>query len=352
MFTRICIFCIFVNKNLMNKKLFSIRLHEARVHCGYSLDKLVKVANLSITRQCLYRYEKGDMLPKQEVVVALAKAFGVSKEYFLGGSLGIDIPMLRSAKNYKLTVEEENRLTSRLCFWAERYLRMERETGCSVTFVNPIKPTIVRNLNDIICASDSLREAWRCGDGPIASVLRLLERKGIKILDMPLPDGIFGLSTWADHTHPLIVLDLRPEKTTIERLRFTASHELAHLLLTFPTDSEWTAEKRCEKFASFFLFPKKTFIEEMGNEHRSALTLDELIDLKGIYGVSVQAMVHEAWDLRMITREHYDWWYEERIHKNWTEKGWGGYEFKENVGREKRIESMAKENATQSDRNI
>lgn len=330
----------------MNKNLFAIRLHEARIHSGYSLDKLVKAANLRITRQSLYRYEKGDMLPKPEVVSELANVFGVSKEYFSGDSLNIDIPMLRSAKGYKLTAEEEIHLTSRLCFWAERYLRMERVSGCSAPFTNPIKQTAVRDTNDIIRASDSLRKAWRCGDGPIASVLRLLERKGIKILDLPLPDGIFGLSTWADHTHPLIVLDLRPEKTTVERLRFTACHELAHLLLTFPEDAEWTAEKRCEKFAGLFLFPMHTFIEEMGGEHRSVLTLNELIDLKGVYGVSVQAIVHEAWDLRIITREHYDWWYNERIHKNWSENGWGGYEFKETVGRERRVESIAEAEAT------
>ena len=348
MFTSTGIFCIFVNKNLMNKNLFPIRLHEARIHCGYSLDKLVKAANLCVTRQCINRYEKGIMQPKPEVVAMLAKTFGVSTEYFSGGSLDIDVPMLRSAKNYRLTAEEEKHLTSRLCFWAERYIRIEREVGCSAPFVNPIKQTAVRNLDDIIRASDTLRAAWRCGDGPIASVLRLLERKGIKILDLPLPNGIFGLSTWADHTHPLIVLDLRPEKTTVERLRFTACHELAHLLLTFPDDSEWTAEKRCEKFASFFLFPKQTFVEEMGSEHCSTLTLNELIDLKNVYGVSVQAMVHEAWDLRMITREHYDWWYNERIHKNWNEEGWGGYEFKETVGRERRVESVAEENETRN----
>lgn len=325
----------------MDKNLFAIRLREARTHCGYSLDKLVKIAGLCVTRQCLYRYEKGDMFPKPGVMDALAKAFGVSKEYFYGESLHIDVPMLRSAKNYRLSAEEENCLAARLCFWTERYLKMEHEAGCSMAFANPLQGIAVRDFEDIIQASDLLREAWRCGDGPIASVLRLFERKGIKILDMPLPDGILGLSTWADRVHPIIVLDMRAEKTTVERLRFTACHELAHLLLALPEDSEWTIEKRCEKFASFFLFPRLTFIEEMGSEHRSCLTLDELIDLKGVYGVSVQAMVHEAWDLRIISREHYDWWYDERIHKNWAEKGWGGYEVKETIGRERRIGSMA-----------
>lgn len=49
-------------------------------------------------------------------------------------------------------------------------------------------------------------------------------------------DGIWGLSTFTDESHPLIVVDMRPQKTTIERLRFTACHELAHILLHFSDD--------------------------------------------------------------------------------------------------------------------
>ena len=94
------------------------------------------------------------------------------------------------------------------------------------------------------------------------------------------------------------------------------------------------------KFASFFLFPQKTFIEEMGNRQREALILDELIDLKEIYGVSVAAQVHEAWDIKMISREHYDWWFDEMIKKNLLEQGWGQYTFPESLGREKRVSSV------------
>lgn len=35
----------------MNKSITSIRLREARKMCGYSLDQLVKAANVSITRK-------------------------------------------------------------------------------------------------------------------------------------------------------------------------------------------------------------------------------------------------------------------------------------------------------------
>ena len=130
---------------------------------------------------------------------------------------------------------------------------------------------------------------------------------------------------------------MHPLKTTVERLRFTACHELAHLLLRFSEGCN--VEKMCNKFANFFLFPKQTFIEEMGALHRDSLVLEEMIDLKEAYGISIAAQVHAAWDIRMISREHYDWWFDERINKNWREKGWGKYTFPETLGREKRLEA-------------
>ena len=77
----------------------------------------------------------------------------------------------------------------------------------------------------------------------------------------------------------------------------------------------------------------------MGGEHRDELTLEEMVDLKELYGVSISAQVHEAWDLHMISREHYDWWYDENIKKNQMEEGWGVYAFPETVGREKRVDA-------------
>ena len=162
------------------------------------------------------------------------------------------------------------------------------------------------------------------------------------LLRLQKSDGIWGLSTFADESHPLIVVDMRPQKTTIERLRFTACHELAHILLHFSNNCN--VEKMCNKFANFFLFPKQTFIEEMGAEHREQLTLEEMIDLRELYGISIAAQVHAAWDLRMISRGYYDWWYDEMVKKNRLEEGWGVYSFPETTGREKKMEAIYKKN--------
>ncbi len=80
----------------MNKSITSIRLREARKMCGYSLDQLVKAANLRVTRQSIYNYERGVMQPKLEIVKALAETLDVSESYFYGESTKIDMPMLRS----------------------------------------------------------------------------------------------------------------------------------------------------------------------------------------------------------------------------------------------------------------
>lgn len=322
----------------MTSNQFSIRLHEARKMMGLSMEKLAELTGGIITKQSISRYEKGLMLPKRVAKLAMAKALNISDSYFDGTNISIDVPMLRTTSNGKLSEDELQALEAKLSFWAEQYLAKEKEAGFPTQFQNPIKDTKVSTLEDAIHAADLLREKWHCGDGPIASILRLLERKGIKILSTELPDDVWGMSTWADTSYPLMVLDMRQKKTTVERLRFTAAHELAHLLLAFPVNAELEIEKRCNKFAGFFLFTRQALIEEMGGEKRDVLTLEEMIDLREVYGISIAAQVHAAWDIRMISREHYDWWFDEKIKKNRLEVGWGEYIFPETIGREKRME--------------
>lgn len=323
----------------MANNILPIRLREARNMQKLSMDKLIELTDFVVTKQSLSKYERGIMRPHANVLSALAKALDISEDYFLGANIHIDVPMLRATCDGDLQEDELIALESRLSYWAERLLVKERAAGISIEFMNPMDNFQVSSLEDAIQAADLLRQHWHCGDGPIASVLRLFERKGIRILETNLPKGVYGLSTWADKHLPLMILDTRRSKTTVERLRFTAAHELGHLLLSFPSDSNLMEEKLCNKFASFFLFPKSVFIEEMAGEHRDKLMLEELIDLKEVYGVSIAAQVHEAWDIRMISREHYDWWYSEMIYSNSMEKGWGNYAFPETIGREKRVEA-------------
>ena len=324
----------------MTKDHLPIRLREARLMMKFSMEKLAARTGGAITKQSISRYEKGIMHPKHDALQALAQALNISKNYFKGTNLHIDVPRLRTTSNNRLADEELISLEAKLSFWAEQYLAKEREANFHTSFKNPIQDTAVLTIEDAIRAADLLRERWHCGDGSIPSILRLMERKGIKILSAELPKDVLGLSTWVDETHPLIILDMRPEQTTVERIRYTAAHELAHLLLTFPDGLEFSIEKRCDLFAGFFLMPKSAFVEEMGAEHRNIVTLEEMIDIKNIYGISIHSLIITARYYGIITTEYKRWWYDKYPQQNPLEKGWGHYPYPETLGREKRIEAI------------
>lgn len=59
------------------------------------------------------------------------------------------------------------------------------------------------------------------------------ERKGIKILTTKLPKNVLGLCTWADGTHPLVVLDTHKDKHTTERWRMMCCTASANPILKF-----------------------------------------------------------------------------------------------------------------------
>lgn len=336
-------FYIFVNKyHVMEASIFAIRLHEARLMMGLSMEQLSEKTSRTVTKQSISKYEKGQMKPKKGTLNALSAALDISPQYFSGTNMKINTPMLRNAFKKELPSEEDmKRIESQLAFWSEQYIEAEKKAKMEIQFVNPISDRLIATIDDACRAADDLRLAWNCGDGPIPSVLRLMERKGIKVLDKHLPLGVLGMSTWADNRYPLVIIDMANEKHTVERLRFTAAHELGHIMLNIPEEIEGQEkEKLCEQFAGYFLLPKSTLIEELGSDKRQSVTIEELIDLHEVYGVSIAALVHELWDFRIISREQYDWWYDERIKKTRKEVGWGQYLFPETIGREKRTKSI------------
>lgn len=320
---------------MKEKSPFSVRLIEARRIAGLSLSDLAERMNHIVSRQCLSFYEQGRMQPKPRTLKALAYALDISEAYLRGGGVSINRPMLRSSAGSKLTEEQFASIESALAYQAEQYLQLELRHQAVTPFVNPLDRLLIDSLSAAVQAADQLREMWNCGDGPIPSVIRLLERKGIKVFDAPLPEGVMGLSTWTNDNQPLIWVDSRTERSTIERLRFTVAHELGHLLLRIAPELDH--ERACNQFAGVFLFPHQTLIEELGGSHRDSLTLTEVIDLHQAYGISVAALVHTAKDLGIISIEHYNWWFDELINKNKKEESWGSYPIPERPTRQLRL---------------
>lgn len=325
----------------MKKEFCAERLKSARLAAGLSLEELSVLCGRIVSRQSLSNYETGRMSPRESSLDKVAKALGVSPEYFKNKGFTIDMPALRSTSNKPLSSEEEKKLQNTLTYLAERYINSEKQAQIITAFHNPLQGFSVANQQQAEQAALSLREHWQLGNGAITSVCRLFERKGIKVMEADLPKEILGLSTWGEEKYPLIVLNIDRRLTTSERTRFTLLHELGHLLLTIsPSDDP---ERLCNQFAACFLLPRATLIEEIGSQ-RDFITLEEAIDLHTTYGISVAALIHQMKDLCIISIEHYNYWFDEIISKNKTEQGWGEYPFDERPQREKRLNAIINHN--------
>ena len=143
----------------MDTSKFAIRLHEARLMMGLSMEKLAELTGGIITKQSISRYEKGLMLPKRAAKLAMAKALNISYNYFDGTNISIDMPMLRTTAGSNLSDDVLHSLEAKLSFWAEQYLAKEQKAQIRNTFTNPLSGMSVFTKEDTILAAQHLRQS-------------------------------------------------------------------------------------------------------------------------------------------------------------------------------------------------
>jgi Zn-dependent peptidase ImmA (M78 family)/DNA-binding Xre family transcriptional regulator len=146
-----------------------------------------------------------------------------------------------------------------------------------------------------------MRARWRIVSGPVPNVISLLEAIGILVVIRPLgttdQDAVSSWPHGVDQS-PIMLLNtgLAPD-----RERFTAIHELGHMLMhRIPTDS---MEAEADSFAAEFLAPAA----EVGPDLAGLTTGDlaRLLELKAKWGISVAALIRRAHDLDLISDRQY-----------------------------------------------
>jgi len=143
-----------------------------------------------------------------------------------------------------------------------------------------------------------------------------LEENNIKIILLETKDGFDGMQTWVNEKDfPVIALNVSKLNSS-DRKRFTALHELGHLILPLDNVDEKLAEKYCHRFAGAMLFPKEEVIKEFGTT-RKKISIQELGLVKKQFGISIQAMIYRLKEIKVIS-EHYMKYYFKYI----GEMGW------------------------------
>lgn len=157
---------------------------------------------------------------------------------------------------------------------------------------------------DPVAAAQHLRRHWRLDPGPIPHLVRTMERHGLIVTLVPFAGAATKTIDAFSTSHlPRPVVVLTPDRANdVFRHRFTAAHELGHLVLhgdTAPGDP--IQERQADAFAAEFLTPAASIVPQLPVR----LEMHELERLGRAWGVAIDSLVYRCHEVGRISDATY-----------------------------------------------
>jgi len=275
------------------------RLTLARELRGLSKAQLAEAVQK--TPSAISQFESGRTRPDALTVRAMASALAVRIGFFAksGGA-----PLISTDNCYFRSLRSASQRDRRsllavgtiLCDLVnllEDHVDLPREEVTTVA-------SSANSAEEIENVAVEVRRKWGLGLGPIPTIVKLLESKGVIVTYVSdHREQVDAFSTWNDN-RPLVFLVTA--KGSRSRTRFDAAHELGHLVLHADiAAASPEAEREANRFASAFLLPRDSFLRECPNY----LNWDHLYELKRRWRVSVAAIVKRGFDLGRLSEASY-----------------------------------------------
>ena len=283
--------------NEIGKNLRRIRLLK-----NLSLKDAGNLLNMSAT--AISKYEKGEILPDSNKIIAFANAYNVKS---------IELLKIYKSPQMKFTsFRKKKRLTGQNLELLKEIINNEVGKYLEVMELNNINTNTIK-LKKYLC--NSLESAENCAKEfrnyikisdkqPISDLINILENLGIIIIQIKDFNNNFkdfdGLSEIVNNIPIIVLLDDIKDGA---RQRFTIAYELGHLVLN-TNNKELDMEKLCNRFASALLMPKEAVINEFGSSRKN-INFFELTAFKNEYKVSYTAIIYRLKDLNIISEYLY-----------------------------------------------
>jgi Zn-dependent peptidase ImmA (M78 family)/DNA-binding XRE family transcriptional regulator len=269
------------------------RLTWARRRRGLTKTKLA--ALIGVELRSVSAYETGEFAPETDKLGNIARVLRFPEEFFFGDDL--EEPAFDTASFRSLSKMTARQRDTALGSGAIALLLNE---WIESRFDLP-EPDIPDLGRDAIpeSAAEAVRRAWGLGELPIKNMVHLLEAKGVRVYSLSIDAvEVDAFSMWRQN-RPFVFLNTAK---SAEHGRFDTAHELGHLVLhrhAAPSGQE--AEQDANAFASALLMPAASV---RAHAPRFA-TIDNLLRLKKIWGVSVAAMTYRLHRLGLLSDWHY-----------------------------------------------
>lgn len=294
---------------------------------GLTQGELAQAAGVS--QPLISQMQKGKRAVTDEVLQRVANATGTPLSFFDVDPADLPTDTLLFRKKASASAKEVGRVEATVREAYRVAARLLTETRVRRAELPRVEGPL--DMEDIETIAAQTRDALGVGrDGVIGHVTRACERAGIPVVPLVLVDseghgeeilvGHFGASCWRGQSEPSLISYFSAGSG--DRQRFTTAHELGHLVLHPSRQSSLTqkqAEAEANRFAGAFLMPR----ERAEEAFTGGLMLKDLAHLKKRWGISMQALLHRATDLGLVS--------EERSTSLWKQLGARGWRLKEPV---------------------
>ncbi|MFE2869359.1 XRE family transcriptional regulator [Embleya sp. NPDC059259] len=274
------------------------RLRTLRELLGLTQKQLEEMSGVS--QAWISNVETGTREANDETLRIIASATDTPEGFFYVQESAIPLDSLRFRKQASASKSDTRRVHT---FFKESFRVTEELLGFEEYPTPPLPFATGDEIDDdeMEDLAAQTREALRLAPTqPIPHLLRAMERAGIAIAPVALPDpggeegitggtpGHYGVS-YTGGVHERALVGYFPGHSG-DRDRFTLAHELGHLVLhTFrPRTSD--PEGEANRFAGALLVPHVRALADINEK----LTLHEYARLKATWGVSMAALIQRG----------------------------------------------------------
>ncbi|MFG3071937.1 helix-turn-helix domain-containing protein [[Kitasatospora] papulosa] len=279
------------------------RLAQARSLIGMTKRQLAD--ELGVTPAAVSQYEMGTNRPRPDLLPRLAEILDVPLTYFLAGRpharldpSAAHFRSLRSTRAYQRA--KAVAFTEQV--WELTYA-LEKRVQLPLVDLPGFAGGEVHPGTDLpsdpASAARALRAAWGLGTGPISHLVRRLEAHGIVVVTPQRDEDLRSVDAFSTSHLPRPLIVLTPNRTDdVYRHRFSAAHELGHLILHGDTNpGDITQEREADTFAAEFLTPRESILPELP----ARADLHKLSQLRDGWGVSVHSLLYRCRELGLLS---------------------------------------------------
>jgi len=304
-------------ETVLKDKIVPQRLREARIVSGKTIKE---VANeLEISSQVVSMYELGHCNITTENFYKLVSIYKMPIKFFFLETESHDSISQIYFRSFSSATKANRDISYITANWIVHNIFKKINELIKFPEVDPlflkIKQSIAidRGIDKIESFAKLIRREWQLKEEPIEDLTRLLERKGVIIIKLPLAENIDGFSFWDwSINRPFIFVN---SMNNPFRLRMSIAHELAHLFFHDGIDVEnflKQAEEEAKAFASAFILPEKGFSSDL-----FSINLDSLLFLKSKWKASVSAMLVRCSQLELLDDLRYTYLQKQISRKRW-----------------------------------